>query len=330
MLAFVGLCCDGETATETDPAVDVEASSETETPDEGGEVADDVTDVPTDSEPDSSTDVGTDLAEVETTDAPEAETSEDDGNDADAPEVLHVPHDEACENLTFGHCVLPWPSDRYLVPDEERATGYRLAYESAAVPVGRSGEPFDTEPYEFLDGFSPSSQVLTIFDEPVDLSNAATVDNPDRSLEPDSPTLLIDLETGELIAHWVENDARADAPDETVFYLRPMIRLEHNHGYAVVIRDLRGVSGELLEPSVTFAALRDGRITDVPDLEATRERGRASRVWAPGAEHRRTIPGSILWTQVSPQCVGDQDAPDRPTSASDRSPHDLHGGSSIS
>jgi hypothetical protein len=44
----------------------------------------------------------------------------------------------------------------------------------------------------------------------------------DRSLQADSPTVLIDADTGERILHFIENDARAaDRPERQVVFLYP-------------------------------------------------------------------------------------------------------------
>lgn len=223
-------------------------------------------DIPADGAPDPDAGIDGDAAPGDAADAePPADAAPDGGA------VVAVPQAPGCENLVPGHCLLPWPSDRWLVPDDSRPTGYRLEYDPRALPVAGGRGSFDVAPYRRLDGFSPSSQLLTLFDEPADLTDAATVDHIDRSLEPDSPTVVLDLETGERVAHWVENDARAESPAETVLYLRPAVRLRPDRPYGVAIRGLRGASGALLEPPAAFRALRDGQVTDSEDLEARRD-----------------------------------------------------------
>jgi hypothetical protein len=177
--------------------------------------------------------------------------------------------DPVCEPLAEGACMLPWPSDRYLIPQFTH-TGWKVEYEPEAAWINVDGVQVDVSPFGRLDGFSPSSQILTIFDEPADTAGTAFWDSIDRSLDDDHPTVLLDVETGERLPHWIENDARATDPGETILFIRPTVRLDENHRYAVAIRDLSGVSGERLGASPGFAALRDGVLTEREDIERRR------------------------------------------------------------
>jgi len=191
-------------------------------------------------------------------------------DDTDAVEPISVPIEEGCENLNPQHCAFPWPSDRFLIEDAETATGYRLDYTDEVIPDGV--EEFDLTPLQRLDGFSPASQIMTLFPTPPDLSAAASYLDIQRSLDPGSPTVLLDMETGELVAHWAELDLRAQSADETVVYLRLASRLEEDRSYAVALRDLPDADGNLLEASAAFAALRDGVPTDSEEIEGRRDR----------------------------------------------------------
>ena len=193
------------------------------------------------------------------------------GSDSGEPmgEPIDVPGDAFCEPLAEGACMLPWPSDRWLVSGDT-VTGLNLAYEPDAAPVNGVGTPLDVSTFGRDDGFSPSSQLLTLFSEPADLSGVAFHDSIDDSLADDHPTVLIDLETGERLAHWVENDDRATEPGETILFIRPVTRLESNRRYGVAIRNLPGVSGDLLEASPAFVAFRDNRPTERDDIESRR------------------------------------------------------------
>ena len=177
--------------------------------------------------------------------------------------------DEACEPLAEGACMLPWPSDRYLKPAVTN-TALTVDYDPDATWINVDGAQVDVSPFSRLDGFSPSSQILTLFSEPADTEGTAFWDSIERSLEEDHPTVLLDMETGERLPHWIENDARATDPGETVLFIRPINRLDENHRYGVAIRGLPGVSGALLESSSAFAALRDGVRTERDDIERRR------------------------------------------------------------
>ncbi|MEE2829256.1 MAG: hypothetical protein VX498_08710, partial [Myxococcota bacterium] len=52
-------------------------------------------------------------------------------------------YDASCEGLNPLYCLLPWPSDRWLEEDPSTETGYRLRYESAAIPLNKDGADFD-------------------------------------------------------------------------------------------------------------------------------------------------------------------------------------------
>ncbi|MFZ5481509.1 MAG: hypothetical protein ACOZNI_32405 [Myxococcota bacterium] len=193
-------------------------------------------------------------------------TSED--APAGGDDVVAVPQDDACDNLNPAYCLLPWPSDRYLVADDATPTGWRLAYDSDAFPPSSQGNPMDVEPYGRLDGMSPGSQILTMFDAPPDLSGAAGADDIGRSLDEDSPTVVVDLATGERVPHFVENDAQAESADRTLVLVHPAVRLRPDADYAVVFRDLADAEGNALAPPVAMQALLDGKHTDAPDVEA--------------------------------------------------------------
>jgi len=193
------------------------------------------------------------------------------GDDDGAPEVVHVEESAGCDDLNPLYCALPWPSDRYLEADATLPTGFRIAYTQEAIPDGCSSRPFNLAPFNRLDGFSPGSQILTLFPSPPDLRDAACLDTIDRSLAQDSPTVLLDLETGQRVPHWVELDWRDTPAHETLLYIRPAIRLENNRSYAVAIRSLPAADGTPFAPSEAFRALRDGLPSDSALLEARRE-----------------------------------------------------------
>lgn len=190
------------------------------------------------------------------------------GDSPDGPIELESPVE--CDPLAEGACMLPWPSDRYLAVKAANRTGYTLAYNQDAAWSNVYGFTVDFKPFNRGDGFSPSSQMLTLFSEPADLSDAAFWDSIERSEAADHPTVLLDVASGERLPHWVENDARATDPDETVLFIRPLTRLKPNRQYAVAIRGLNGMSGDPLEASAAFAAFRDNIETTDSKTESRR------------------------------------------------------------
>ena len=182
---------------------------------------------------------------------------------------VEVPQQEGCESLNPIYCAFPYPSDRYLVADVSTPTGYRVNIVEGALPQGIDPAEFDLTPYNRLDGMSPATQIMTLFERPpvVTEDHIAGPYSIERSLDDDHPSVILDLDTGERVAHWLELDARATYASETVLYLRLASRLEENRAYAVAIRGLVDDGGDPIEPSVAFAAIRDGNHTDAPDIE---------------------------------------------------------------
>lgn len=145
------------------------------------------------------------------------------------------------------------------------------------MPV-QNGAPLDPAPYAALDGFSPFVPILMHFPAGVDVaaSNAPrllaerrTYDG--RSLEPDSPTVLLDADTGERVVHFIEQDARATGGERQVTFLQPGKSLTPGHRYIVAVRGLIDPTGSPVTAEPAFAALRDGRPTDIASLETRRE-----------------------------------------------------------
>jgi hypothetical protein len=213
------------------------------------------------------TDTETDT-ETDTDTEPPVETG---GDSETEPAPIHVEASAYCDDLVPSTCLLPFPSDRYLEPDATTVTGWRLVYPPEAFPTGLFKIVPDLTPFSRLDGHSPATQIMTVFAAPPDLTGAALVDDIGRSLEPDSPTVVLDLDTGERVPHWVELDARADDPERTVLYLRLASVLAEGHRYGVAIRGLQPAGGgDAYAPSEVFAALRDGVTTDAEVVEARR------------------------------------------------------------
>ena len=87
----------------------------------------------------------------------------------------------------------------------------------------------------------------------------------DASLAADSPTVILDMQTGERVAHFAEFDVRFDDPEQVLMYLRPAARLDEDRRYAVAIRDLHYDDGSDVAASEVFAALRVAHL-EIEDL----------------------------------------------------------------
>ena len=178
-----------------------------------------------------------------------------------------------CNALGSTGCVLPWPSAVYERVDGASPTGFRLDLPLGALPVNFDGIEIDPTHINERTGFSPMSQILLTFPGGVDGSNLVSFDNIAASITDESPTVIVDMSTGERVAHFAEVDVNElDKPDEQVLYLRPAVRLAGNTRYAVAIRtSLRGKAGPLPSPA-GFRAMRDGGSSGHARLDKVRDR----------------------------------------------------------
>ncbi|MFN8626663.1 MAG: hypothetical protein U0587_11895 [Candidatus Binatia bacterium] len=188
-------------------------------------------------------------------------------------ETLDLTNPVECEILNNAECLLPYPSSRFLVP-ADTATGWRISFPAVGMPA-QWDKPLPPEPYAVLDGFSPTVQILMHFPGGIDpaKSNASRL-LPDtrtyaaRSLDADSPTVLLDADTNSRILHFIEPDAQASNPDRQTLFLRPARSLTPGHRHIVAVRRLVHPDGSTVTAEPVFAALRDRRPTDIPAVLA--------------------------------------------------------------
>jgi hypothetical protein len=177
-------------------------------------------------------------------------------------------------------CLLPYPSDFFLADDPSTPTGKRVAYDPLVTPANASGVHISNVPYASLDGFSPGSMALVNFPTGVDLvaSNVPPYSNPAASVDPGSPTVLIEADSPGCtrVLHFGENDVSVApgnvpvAPPDQAFIIRPLVRLKNATRYIVALRGLVDQQASLLQAPLGFAALRDGTPSGLPVLEARR------------------------------------------------------------
>jgi hypothetical protein len=149
-----------------------------------------------------------------------------------------------CDDRDPRACLLPWPSDRYTVPDSSTATGVRVAIPADGVPVNASGTPIDVTDQNLGDGFSPATSILvSIPDVDLAASGVATADDIGSSLDDDAPITLTDLDTGERWPYWATLDAGGAAADQLLM-IHPAVALTEAHRYEVRIDGLRTASGD--------------------------------------------------------------------------------------
>jgi len=93
----------------------------------------------------------------------------------------------------------------------------------------------------------------------------------DQSVSESSPSILLDVEMGELVPHIAEVDVRSTTEEQRSVQIRPVVRLRDNARYIVAFRNLTDEEDALVEPSPAFAALRDGTTSEEASVEARRD-----------------------------------------------------------
>lgn len=190
----------------------------------------------------------------------------DDGVDLDVP--------DQCNPLgSSTHCLVPWPSSIYEVADDTE-TGFRLEYPAGALPVNIDGVPVEPSLYAKHDGFSSAAPMMVAFDVGVDGANLVHFNNIGDSLLPSSPTVMIDLDTGDLVPHFAELDVRgSDTPADQALFIRSDKMLKRSGHYLVAIKkSLKAKDGSNLPVSAGFKSLVDNQTTTHPLLERIRAR----------------------------------------------------------
>lgn len=190
-------------------------------------------------------------------------------------ELVDLDRPDDCEVLNEVECLLPYPSSRYLVPADTE-TGFAVEFPEGVMPP--LPEALDSDAFGQPDGFSPATQVMMHFGADVDLERSLaprqlerTRTTNGRSLQPWSPTLLLDVDDGlSPVLHFTELDIQTTDPSRQALFLRPAEPLTPGHRYIVAVRRLVRSDGSPIEPEPVFRALRDGRPTDIPGVEARR------------------------------------------------------------
>jgi hypothetical protein len=178
-----------------------------------------------------------------------------------------------CNPLGFDNCMAPWPSGVFEV-DAQTPTGRKLNIPMGTLPTNIDDITVDPAAWNEADGFSPAAPMVMAFPGGVSAQGLPSFDNMGPSTQPDSPTFILDMTTGQPVAHFAEIDMQADAtPDSQALFLRPAARLVGGHRYAVAITNrVKARDGGDLPMPPGFKALVEKNHTDHPLLEANRAR----------------------------------------------------------
>ncbi len=169
-----------------------------------------------------------------------------------------------CDPLVPQFCGHPFPSNVYTVEDSETVTGRRVSFGSNLM-LGN-----DPTPWNKSDGFSAGSPIITSLPG-IAVGQFGGPDDIDASLSEESPTIVLDVESGELVPHFAEVDIRAPSAEQRSTMIRPVVRLRDDKRYIVAFRNLKNEDDELIEASPAFAALRDETASDDESVDARRD-----------------------------------------------------------
>ncbi|MFW6050370.1 MAG: hypothetical protein ACODAU_04305 [Myxococcota bacterium] len=193
--------------------------------------------------------------------------------------------ERGCDPLVPSYCGFPYPNDYWTVDDPDTPTGKRLALTEEIMPEDFNGIRSDPGPFNAADGFSAGIAAMTHMPGAT-VQGLPSPETIAASLEEGSPTVILNAETGERLAHWAELDwyvvegkelgrfdisrPTEELQEEQTLMLRPAVRPEDATRYIVAIRDVVDEAGAPLPPSPAFAALRDDTPSDDPEVEGRR------------------------------------------------------------
>ncbi|MEI2697230.1 MAG: transglycosylase family protein [Microthrixaceae bacterium] len=111
-----------------------------------------------------------------------------------------------CDFLDTRDCLLPFPSDTYTVDDPATGTGRRVALPQGML-ANVDGQTVDPTAWNRNDGFSPNTPILA-YVPGIDPDATALPSEGDIgfSLTDESATVIVDLDSGQLVPHWAEMD----------------------------------------------------------------------------------------------------------------------------
>jgi hypothetical protein len=183
--------------------------------------------------------------------------------------------DPSCQPLLAGvDCLLPYPSDFFLIDDATLPSGRRIEVTGSAKMFDIEGTSADVFDFRVADGFSSIPSLVFVLPERPSLENAPGLRSHDGRLPSVSDaTLIIDAKTSSLIAHYTDVDPEFEADSRQAIMLRTRTRLKPQNRYIVVVHKLKSKLGSLIGPPEGFRRFRD----KYPDQSLTVQQDRFNR-----------------------------------------------------
>lgn len=166
---------------------------------------------------------------------------------------------DPCNPLGGEGCLLPWPSAVYTTTDATSRTGLRVDLPIEAMPTNEDRVAIDPAWVNRWDGFSPTGPLLVAFPTGVSPVGLPSHQDPDASLAPGSPVVLVNIDTGERVPLFAEVDQNTEDVTKRDLIIRPLARLDGGARYVAVVRKaVKAADGGELPSPPGFVALRDG------------------------------------------------------------------------
>jgi len=165
-----------------------------------------------------------------------------------------------CTELQSANCLYPFPSNLLTRADSSSATGMRVNFSTQAMPKNASGVTVDPAEWNRNDGFFPGATLLAqVPGLDVARSNLPTLAHQQRSLDVDSPIVVIDADSGERQLVWAELNGDPVLAGEVALLIHPAKSFEYGHRYVVALRNMKNAGGDIIDAEIVFRAYRDGQ-----------------------------------------------------------------------
>jgi hypothetical protein len=176
-----------------------------------------------------------------------------------------------CDFLDRSRCLFPFPNDYFTADDASTPTRRRVRFQRRAMPANVRGVHVDPARWNVLDGFSVGPAIL-FQEEALDLEQTGAPPLADlaRSLDPDSPVVLFDVDADERRLVWIERDVNGATSAERPLIIRVGTNLRNGSRFVVALRNLRDGEGQSIPAPRAFRVYRDALPTYLPAVEARR------------------------------------------------------------
>lgn len=171
-----------------------------------------------------------------------------------------------CDPIDPGHCLLPFPSNKFLAPNPKTPTGFQLALRQSGMPANTEGVRVDPKAWNRMDGYGIGWAALALFPD-VDVSTLPSELTPTGCLADDASIVLLEVDKqgkATRVPYFAELDDDIDVqdPSERVLMVRPLVIPREATRYVIAFRGLKNSKGVAFPPSKAFAQLRDGSISE--------------------------------------------------------------------